>query len=85
MIAAIGGGEFCVVYAGKSQLELVNKIKQTRMMLHGMYMNLVKTDVSFGYSSAERPESFWRPIRQALSRMRRTPPQSTPFCRRTRD
>ncbi len=71
MIARIGGGEYCAVYAGKSQLEIDNKIKQTRMMLHGMYMNLVKTDVSFGYSSAEKAVSFCDLYRQALNKMRR--------------
>jgi len=72
MIARIGGGEFCVVYAGKSQTELDNKLKQTRMMLHGMYMNLVKADVIFGYSTAEKAESFCDIYRQALGKMRRT-------------
>lgn len=71
MIARIGGGEYCVVYAGKNPLEIDNKIKQTRMMLHGMYMNLVKTDVSFGYSSAEKAVSFCDLYRQALNKMRR--------------
>ncbi len=71
IIARIGGGEYCVVYAGKSPLEIDNKIKQTRMMLHGMYMNLVKTDVSFGYSSAEKAVSFCDLYRQALNKMRK--------------
>ncbi len=71
MIARIGGGEYCAVYAGKSQMEIDNKIKQTRMMLHGMYMNLVKTDVIFGYSSAEKAVSFCDLYRQALNKMRR--------------
>lgn len=71
IIARIGGGEYCVVYAGKSPLEIDNKIKQTRMMLHGMYMNLVKTDVSFGYSSAEKAISFCDLYRQALNKMRK--------------
>ncbi len=71
IIARIGGGEYCVVYAGKSLLEIDNKVKQTRMMLHGMYMNLVKTDVSFGYSSAEKAVSFCDLYRQALNKMRK--------------
>lgn len=72
IIARIGGGEYCVVYAGKSPLEIDNKIKQTRMMLHGMYMNLIKTDVSFGYSSAEKAVSFCDLYRQALNKMNKS-------------
>lgn len=72
MIARIGGGEYCAVYAGKSALEIDNKIKQTRMMLHGMYMNLIKANVIFGYSSAEKAVSFCDLYLQALGKMRKS-------------
>jgi diguanylate cyclase (GGDEF)-like protein len=77
MIARIGGGEFCAVYAGKGQLEIDNKIKQARMMLHGMYMNLIKTDVSFGYAAAEQAMSFSDLYRKALNKMRKNTAIST--------
>ncbi len=71
MIARIGGGEYCAVYAGKGPLEIDNKIKEARMMLHGMYMNLVKTEVSFGYAAVDTAVSFCDLYRQALQRMRK--------------
>lgn len=72
MLARIGGGEYCIVYAGKSRLEVDNKIKQARMMLHGMYMNLVKTDVSFGCSAAEEASGFCDMYCQALNHLRKS-------------
>ncbi len=71
MIARIGGGEYCAVYAGIGQLEIDNKIKQARMMLHGMYMNLIKTDVSFGHAATDKAISFCDLYRQALHKMRK--------------
>lgn|GEM_PF-2338070 len=71
MIARIGGGEFCAVYAGKGPLEIDNKIKQARMLLHGMYMNLVKTDVSFGYAATDKAMSFCDLYLKTLCKMRK--------------
>lgn len=71
MIARIGGGEFCAVYAGKGPLEIDNKIKQARMLLHGMYMNLVKTDVSFGYAATDKAMSFCDLYLKTLGKMRK--------------
>lgn len=71
IIARIGGGEYCAVYAGKGHLEIDNKIKQARMMLHGMYVNLIKTDVSFGYVAAEESISFCDLYLKALGKIRK--------------
>jgi len=83
IIARIGGGEFCVVYSGKGHLEIDNKIKQARMMLHGLYINLIKTDVSFGYAATDKTVSFCDLYRKTLNVMHKNRAVSTVLTENT--
>lgn len=71
IIARISGGEYCAVYAGKSRLEIDHKIKEAQMMLHGMYLNLIKAEVSFGYAVIEKGSDFCTLYSQSTQRLRR--------------
>lgn len=83
IIARIGGGEYCAVYEGKGQLEIDNMIKQARMMLHGMYVNLIKTDVSFGYAANEESVDFCDLYLKALSKIRKSSAINSVLTERT--
>lgn len=71
IIARISGGEYCAVYAGKSRLEIDHKIKEAQMMLHGMYLNLIKAEVSFGYAFIEKGSDFCTLYSQSTQNLRR--------------
>lgn len=72
MVARIGGGQYCAVYAGEGLLEIDNKIKEARMMLHGMYLNLIKAEVSFGYAVADQDSDFCTLYGQAMRIIKRS-------------
>jgi diguanylate cyclase (GGDEF)-like protein len=67
----IGGGEFCSVFSGKNDLEIGMKIKEANMMLHKMYLNLIKTEVSFGYAISDEQAEFFSLYKQAAARVQR--------------
>jgi len=69
IVARIGGGEYCAVYAGKSLMETDHKIKQAQMALHGMYLNLIKAEVSFGYAAANQSSDFSVLYKQAAKKI----------------
>lgn len=72
LIARIGGGQYCAIYAGQDQLEIDNKIKEARMQLHGMYLNLIKAEVSFGYAVTDQDSGFCSLYSEAMSKIRRS-------------
>ena len=71
MIARISGGEYCAVYAGKSKMEIENKINEAQMLFHSMYLNLIKAEVSFGYAVSESDSDFCTLYSQAAQKLRR--------------
>ena len=71
LIARIGGGEYCVFFSGIDEAEVAMKIKEAGMMLHKMYLNLIKTEVSFGYSVTPAPQEFLILYRQAMDAMQK--------------
>ncbi len=71
IFARICGGEYCAVYAGKSSLEIEHKIKEAQMLLHGMYLNLIKAEVSFGYAVSEKQSDFSALYSQSMQILRR--------------
>ncbi len=71
IIARISGGEYCAVYAGKSRLEIDHKIKEAQMLLHGMYLNLIKAEVTFGYAVIEKGSDFCKLYSQSAQKLRR--------------
>lgn len=70
-IVRIGGGEFCTVFSGKNELETDMKIKEANMMIHKTYLNLIKTEVSFGYVMSNEHEEPYGLYKQAASKMQR--------------
>ena len=72
LIARIGGGQYCAVYAGQDHLEIDNKIKEARMQLHGMYLNLIKAEVSFGYATTDQDSGFCSLYSEAMHKIKRT-------------
>ncbi len=67
----LGGGEFCALFSGKDALEIEMKIKEATMMIHKAYLNLIKTEVSFGYAITNDSADILSMYRQASSRMKR--------------
>lgn len=72
IIARIAGGEYCAVFFGKDSVEIELKIKETNMILHRMYLNLIKTEVSFGYVVSKTPLDFSSCYRQVMQSMNRS-------------
>ncbi len=71
IIMRAGGGEFCAVFSGKDALEIDMKIKEAGMLIHRMYLNLIKTEVSFGYAVSNNDCDLFNLYGQAVRRMRR--------------
>ena len=71
LIARIGGGEYCAVFSGIDKAEVAMKIKEAGMMLHRMYMNLIKTEVTFGYAVTSEPLEFLILYRKAMDAMQK--------------
>ena len=71
MIARIGGGEYCAVFFGKDMLEIDLKIKEANMMLHRLYLNLINTEVTFGYAATDKADGFSGLYRQAYNMMQK--------------
>lgn len=71
IIARIAGGEYCAVFFGKNSVEIELKIKEANMILHRMYLNLIKTEVSFGYVVSDIPLEFSSRYRQVMQSMKR--------------
>lgn len=71
IIARIAGGEYCAVFFGKNSVEIEMKIKEANMILHRMYLNLIKTEVSFGYVVSDVPLEFCSRYRQVMQSMER--------------
>jgi len=67
----IGGGEFCALFSGKDELEISMKIKEANMMIHKMYLNLIKTEVSFGYSICDEPTELFSLYKQAAGKVQK--------------
>lgn len=67
----IGGGEFCAVFSGKDDLEISMKVKEANMMIHKMYLNLIKTEVSFGYAISGEQTELFALYKQAAGRVQR--------------
>ena len=70
-VVRIGGGEFCALFSGKDDLEISMKIKETNMMIHKMYLNLIKTEVSFGYAICDEPTELFSLYKQAAGKVQR--------------
>jgi diguanylate cyclase (GGDEF)-like protein len=70
-IVRIGGGEFCAVFSGKNEVEIDMKIKEANMMVHKTYLNLIKTEVSFGYIISSEHESPYSLYKQAALKIQR--------------
>ncbi len=70
-IVRIGGGEFCTVFSGKNELEIDMKIKEANMMIHKTYLNLIKTEVSFGCIICNEHEDPYNLYKQATAKMQR--------------
>jgi diguanylate cyclase (GGDEF)-like protein len=70
-VVRIGGGEFCAVFSGKNDLEIGMKIKEAHMMIHKMYLNLIKTEVSFGYAISNDQNELYGLYKQAAGKMQR--------------
>ena len=68
----LGGGEFCAVFSGKDALEIEMMIKEATMMIHKTYLNLIKTEVSFGYSISDYSNDLPGMYRQAAAGMKRS-------------
>ena len=71
LIARSGGGEYCALFSGIDADEISMKIKEAGMMLHKMYLNLIKTEVTFGYAVSCEQQEFSALYRQAMDRMQK--------------
>lgn len=71
-IVRIGGGEFCAVFSGKNELEIDMKIKEANMAIHKTYLNLIKTEVSFGYAVSSGHDGPYSLYKQAASKMQKS-------------
>ncbi len=58
IIGRTGSGEYCAAFTGKDQLEIETRVNEAAMKMHSTYLNLIKTEVSFGYSIAECEKDF---------------------------
>lgn len=68
-IGRTGGGEYCAAFTGKDQLEIETRINEAAMKLHSTYLNLIKTEVSFGYSIAEHEKDFCSMYHEAYKKL----------------
>jgi diguanylate cyclase (GGDEF)-like protein len=68
-IGRTGGGEYCSAFTGKDQLEIETRINEAAMKLHSTYLNLIKTEVSFGYSIAEHKKDFCSMYHEAYQKL----------------
>ena len=57
-IARIAGGEYCAVFYGKNDPEIDMMIQEANMKFHKLYLNLIKTEVTFGYFSSHSIKDF---------------------------
>ena len=71
MIARTGGGEYCAIFLGKDRLEIGLRIREAQMTLHRLYLNLVKTQVTFGYALSGRECDLQTLYRQAMETLYR--------------
>ena len=71
MVARISGGEYCAAFSGKDQLEIDLKIKEAGMQLHKIYINLMKTEVTFGYAVSSGKNDFCTLYRHAMESMQK--------------
>lgn len=71
VIARVGGGEYCALFLNKNELEIDMKLKEASMMLHKMYLNLIKTQVDFGYAISKSGLNFCSLYRQATQSMQK--------------
>lgn len=71
LIARIGGGEFCALFSGINADEIAMKIKEAGMMLHKMYLNLIKTEVTFGHAFSYEQQEFSAHYRNAMDNMQK--------------
>lgn len=71
-IVRIGGGEFCAVFSGKNELEIGMMIKEANMTIHKMYLNLIKTEVSFGYAISGDENELGSLYKQASGRAQKS-------------
>ena len=58
MIGRTGGGEYCCLFTGKTQLEIETYVDEANIRLHSAYLNLIKTKISCGYAIAEHEMEF---------------------------
>ncbi len=71
IIARVSGGEYCALFIGKNKLEIDMMLKEANMILHRMYLNLIKTEVTFGYTTSKTGSNFTGLYRQAVSYMQK--------------
>ena len=71
VVARIAGGEYCAVFLNKDTLEIEMIINEATHAIHRMYLNLIKTEVSFAYSIESGKFDFAKLYRNATARILR--------------
>lgn len=71
-IVRIGGGEFCAAFSGKNELEIDVIIKEANLLIHKTYLNLIKTEVSFGYVVSGEHDEPYKLYKQASTKMQKS-------------
>ena len=72
IVARVAGGEYCAIFFGKENIEIEMKIKEADMLLHRMYLNLIKTEVSFAFASSTDKFDFGTLYRDVTHHLQKT-------------
>ena len=70
-IGRTDNGEYCMLFSGKSPFDIETSIKEANLALHSMYLNLIKTEVSFGFVTVDREGDFCSLYQQAKNKLQK--------------